>query len=214
MHPQHQQRVELSGREHTTVDSGDAAVALLATAKDAASAGQLDAAFIATARKQSVREAKNVRYPLNADHGVPLLLVYDANSQNNGYTRMARLPNVSKLTAAQRAELLEKIEFLAKSEQKIITLADQIKQVIKDSGFTMEELLPHLKAPFKVRAARGTAEKKVPESQDGSGNKPESGTTYKDKSWPEPWTASGKRAPKYVIATIKSGKTWASLKQK
>jgi len=44
-----------------------------------------------------------------------------------------------------------------------------------------------------------------------TGAKPEVGSTYKHSSWPEPWTAQGKRAPKYVIATIQSGKTWASL---
>jgi hypothetical protein len=102
---------------------------------------------------------------------------------------------------------------LEQSENKIVEYVAQMRRAIKEAGFDVADVIKHLQEK-KVRAPRGTAEKKIPESQDSSGAKPETGVTYKHSSWPEPWTSSGKRAPKYVIATIKSGKTWKQLVQR
>jgi hypothetical protein len=111
----------------------------------------------------------------------------------------------------KEAEKLQaQIAFLEASQSKIVDYVEQMRKAIKDAGFEVADVIKHLQEK-KTRAARGTAEKKVPESQDSSGSKPETGVTYKHSSWPEPWTASGKRAPKYVIASIKTGKTWKQL---
>ncbi|NKI94744.1 H-NS family nucleoid-associated regulatory protein [Rhizobacter sp. SG703] len=114
----------------------------------------------------------------------------------------------------REAEKLQKqIAFLEQSENKIVEYVAQMRQAIKEAGFDVADVIKHLQEK-KTRAPRGTAEKKVPESQDTNGAKPEAGVTYKHSSWPEPWTSAGKRAPKYVIATIKSGKTWKQLVQR
>lgn len=111
------------------------------------------------------------------------------------------------------AKLHQQIAFLEESEGKIVEYAKQAKAAIIAAGFDVADVIKHLQEP-KTRAKRGTAVKKVPESQDSSGAVPERGVTYKSSQWPEPWTASGKRAPKHVIATIKSGKLWKQLMQK
>jgi len=124
-----------------------------------------------------------------------------------------------------RAQLLKRQQEL-QAEQKAIEdaleanrmselhgLVDAFKGHLKSNDFTLDEALKLLGVK-KGRAARGTGTKKVPESLDKDGKKPEAGSTYKHSSWSAPWTATGKRSPKHVIATIKSGKTWASLLQK
>lgn len=110
----------------------------------------------------------------------------------------------------EAAKLQERIAFLEESEGKIIELAGQIRQAVKDAGLELADVIRHLKEP-KTRAPRGTKEKK-PESEDRTGAKPEVNVIYKHSSWPEAWTATGKRAPKHVIATIADGKTWAQLR--
>jgi hypothetical protein len=114
----------------------------------------------------------------------------------------------------KEAEKLQKqIEFLEQSENKIVQYVAQMRLAIKEAGFDVADVVKHLQDK-KIRTPRGSAEKKIPESQDSNGAKPETGVTYKHSSWPEPWTSSGKRAPKYVIATIKSGRTWKQLVQR
>ncbi len=115
---------------------------------------------------------------------------------------------------AQQARIAEKIEFLQQSEQKYIDLAGQIRQVVASAGLELAEVIRHLQAGKPARAPRSAAEKKTPPSVDKSGAKPEVGVTYKHSSWPEPWTATGKRAPNHVIASIRDGKTWSQLRQK
>jgi hypothetical protein len=114
----------------------------------------------------------------------------------------------------REAEKLQRqIDFLEQSENKIVEYAAQMRAAIREAGFDVADVIKHLQEK-KPRAPRGAAEKKIPESQDSNGAKPEAGVTYKHSSWPEPWTSAGKRAPKYVIATIKSGKTWKQLVQR
>lgn len=132
------------------------------------------------------------------------------------------LPSFHAMTKAplqklldQQAKLAKKIEFLQQSEQKFIDFAGQVRKAAADSGLDLAEVLKHLQPEKKARARRqASATPTTPPSQDRSGMKPEVGVTYKHSSWPEPWTASGKRAPKHVIATIQDGKTWAQLRQK
>lgn len=114
----------------------------------------------------------------------------------------------------QQAKLAKKIEFLQQSEQKYIDFAAQVRKATADNGLDLAEVLKYLQPEKKIRARRGTKTEKVPPSQDRSGMKPEVGVSYKHSSWPEPWTATGKRAPKHVIDTIQDGKTWAQLRQK
>ncbi len=115
---------------------------------------------------------------------------------------------------AQQARIAKKIEFLQQSEQKYIDLAGQIRQVVASAGLELAEVIRHLQAGKPARAPRGATEKKTAPSVDKSGAKPEVGVTYKHSSWPEPWTATGKRAPNHVIASIRDGKTWSQLRQK
>jgi hypothetical protein len=136
--------------------------------------------------------------------------MYDARALTTNESDIRMAKSLEQLK--REAEKLQKqIAFIEQSDGKTQQLADQIRKVVKDSGLELEDVLAKLKGPAKKRAARGTAAKKTPQSQDKTGAKPEVGSTYKHSSWPEPWTAQGKRAPKYVIATIQSGKTWASL---
>lgn len=114
----------------------------------------------------------------------------------------------------QQTKLAKKIEFLQQSEQKYTDFAAQIRKAAADLGLDLAEVLKHLQPEKKARAPRGTRAVSTPPSQDRSGMKPEVGVTYKHSSWPEPWTATGKRAPNHVIATIQDGKTWAQLRQK
>ena len=107
-------------------------------------------------------------------------------------------------------KLQERIAFLEQSQGKIVQYAEAMRAAIREAGFEVEDVIRHLHVK-KTRAARGSAPKKVPESQDSSGARPEAGLTYKHSSWPDPWTSHGKRAPKYVIASLQSGKTWKQL---
>jgi len=127
-----------------------------------------------------------------------------------------------------RSALLKKLEELAEQQERIKkeleagrsdelrSLVGTFKEHLTTGGFSVDEALKLLggKKGSATRAARGTAVKKEAESLDKSGSKPERGSIYKHSSWPEPWTAKGKRTPNHVLATIKSGKTWASLLQK
>ncbi len=115
---------------------------------------------------------------------------------------------------AQQAQISKQIELLQQSEQKYVELADQIRQVVGSAGLDLAEVIKHLQAGKPSRKPRGGAEKKTPPSVDKSGAKPEVGVTYKHASWPEPWTATGKRAPNHVIASLREGKTWSQLRQK
>lgn len=114
----------------------------------------------------------------------------------------------------QQAKLSRKIEFLQQSEQKFIDFAAQVRRAATDSGLELAGILKYLQPEKKTKASSRTKSSALPPSQDRTGLKPEVGATYKHSSWPEPWTATGKRAPKHVIATIKDGKTWAQLRQK
>lgn len=107
-------------------------------------------------------------------------------------------------------KLQEQITFLEKSQEKIVQYADAMRAAIREAGFEVEDVIKHLQGP-KIRAPRGSMPKTKPESEDSTGTRPERGTTYKHSSWPEPWIATGKRAPKHVIASIRSGKTWKQL---
>jgi len=114
----------------------------------------------------------------------------------------------------EAAKLQQQIDFLQQTEHKIVEYASQMRAAIREAGFEVEEVIKHLQVK-SVRKPRGEAvPKKKPESEDSTGAKPEVGTTYKHSSWPEPWTAQGKRAPKYVVEAIKSGKIWKQLVQK
>lgn len=107
-------------------------------------------------------------------------------------------------------KLQERIAFLEQSEGKIVEYAAAMKAAIRGAGFEVADVIRHLQEK-KTRAARGSKVKTKPESEDSTGAKPERGVTYKHSSWPEPWTATGKRSPKHVIASIQSGKTWKQL---
>lgn len=111
----------------------------------------------------------------------------------------------------EAARLQELIAFREASESKIVEYVAQMKAAIREAGFEVTDVAKLLIGP-KPRAARGTATpRNKSESEDSTGAKPERGATYKHSSWPEPWTAQGKRAPKHVVASIKSGKNWKSL---
>jgi hypothetical protein len=107
-------------------------------------------------------------------------------------------------------KLQEHIAFLEQSEGKIVQYADAMRAAIREAGFEVAEVIKHLQVP-KIRAPRGSKPKTKSEREDSTGTRPERGTTYKHLSWPEPWIATGKRAPKYVVASIRSGKTWKQL---
>lgn len=110
----------------------------------------------------------------------------------------------------EAAKLQEKIETLEQSEGKIVQYAKTMRLAIQDAGFEVADVIKHLQEP-KNRAPKGSKPKTKPESEDVAGMRPERGTTYKHSSWPEPWTATGKRSPKHVVASIQSGKTWKQL---
>lgn len=109
-------------------------------------------------------------------------------------------------------KLQERITFLEQTEGKIVQYADAMRAAIKEAGFEINDVIKHLKV--SARAPRGSKPAVKSESEDSSGARPERGTTYKHSSWPAPWTPTGKRAPKHVIASIRSGKTWKQLLSK
>lgn len=119
-----------------------------------------------------------------------------------------------QLLLAQRARISKQIELLQQSERRCVELAGQIRQVVASAGLKLSEVIKHLQAGKQARKPRGSAEMKVAPSVDKTGSKPEVGVTYKHSSWPAAWTATGKRAPNHVIASIREGKTWSQLRQK
>src|SRR5258708_3873631 len=91
----------------------------------------------------------------------------------------------------EAAKLAAQIEFLEKSEGKIVEYAAAMKAAIREAGFEVADVIKHLQDK-KTRVARGSKVETKPESQDSTGAMPERGVTYKHSSWPQPWTASGK----------------------
>ncbi len=112
------------------------------------------------------------------------------------------------------AKLQERIAFIEQSEVKYVAMADRIKSMILESGLDPLRVVKMLTGAPKTRAAPAAGAKKTPESLDLTGAMPERGRTYKHSSWPEPWTATGKRTPKHVLHSISMkghSKTWQQL---
>jgi hypothetical protein len=128
---------------------------------------------------------------------------------------------------ATRAELLKRqqelaeqqahieAELVAARDAELSSLIAAFKEHLANNAFTVEEAIALL-TPAKHKRTRGAsaAATKTPESVDGGGEKPEVGVIYRHPDWQGPWKATGKRTPKHVLATIKSGKTWADLRAK
>ena len=154
-----------------------------------------------------------IRSHLPAAHQEVQILYDHAVINNIEHNRMAKTTDIEKMKL-QVAKLQEAIAFQEATQSKFISIAAAIKKQVADAGLDLADVLPHLKAPRKARAAKGTAVKKAPESLDSDGKMPTRGTTYKHSSWPSTWTAEGKRTPGHVLKTVKGGKTWVELKVK
>lgn len=113
----------------------------------------------------------------------------------------------------EAARLQEQIAFIEASEAKYAQVAVEIRQVVRDRGLELAEVLRHL-SPTVQRPPRGLDPKKEPASRDKSGAMPVKGTTYHHRSVPEDWTCAGNRTPNVWLDIVRKGATWKSLEAK
>lgn len=108
-----------------------------------------------------------------------------------------------------------------KRVEEIKVLADAYSKKAEAAGFSIQEAIDALKpllpkaAEKKTRAARGTATKKPPASQDHTGGMPVIGKSYMNPDTKEVTVKKeGGRPNTALVEFIKAGKTWAELEVK
>lgn len=184
------------------------------SAADATALGQSPVGSVPAPKKRTRRyRSRRLDLVNNSDTWLTeVLSVYDSSVLQD-YGAIVATRSLEQLKK-DAAKLQERIAFIEQSEEKYMAMAERIKSMIIESGLDPVRVIKLLTGAPKTRAAPGSQVKKAPESADATGAMPERGKTYKHSSWPEPWTATGKRTPKHVRYSISAkghNKTWQQL---